>query len=203
MVVASDDTLTPAKSQDMAGILQGAEKILVRVRARPHRPRKSPSNLMDRIRMPLAVSVREVAFDHPDAVSLRHLQQLDIAEKYDWADLEPDVKPSAQDSALFCVAYNEELMAVGCGGLRQLSEERVEIKRMYVTKDARGSGAATAVLLFLERFAKQRGFRSVVLETGDRLLDATRFYERNGYLKIDNYGYKNAEATSIFMEKVL
>lgn len=153
--------------------------------------------------MPHTFSVRQVTFDHPDAVLLRHLQRLDIAQKYDWASLEPGVVPSAQDSAVFCVAYNNQDVAVGCGGLRQLTNERVEIKRMYVTDEARGTGAATAVLIFLERYAKDQGFQSLVLETGDRLPDATRFYERSGYHKIANYGYENAEPTSIFMEKML
>jgi len=60
---------------------------------------------------------------------------------------------------------------------------------MYVEPEHRGSGVATAVLRALEKAAGAQGWNRLVLETGDRQPDAIRFYEREGYTRIPNFGY--------------
>ena len=102
----------------------------------------------------------------------------------------------------FCVAYQND-KAVGCGGLRRLDQHSAELKRMFVTKEARGKGAANAVLAFLEQKSMALGINRLLLETGDKLLEAHRFYTRNGYRVIPNFGYYAGVDTSICMEKRL
>ncbi|BDZ46426.1 hypothetical protein GCM10025866_23350 [Naasia aerilata] len=59
---------------------------------------------------------------------------------------------------------------------------------MYVVPGRRGSGVSVAVLRALEEAARDRGWTDLVLETGTEQPDAIRFYEREGYTRIPNFG---------------
>lgn len=133
------------------------------------------------------LDIREVPFDHVDSTLLRSAQQAEISSRYGADDSEPGPKPTAADVAHFFVAYVDGMPA-GCGGLRPLSSDEHEIKRMYVTPAYRGSGISVAVLGALESTARERGVARLVLETGTLQPDAIRFYEREGYVRIPNFG---------------
>ena len=78
----------------------------------------------------------------------------------------------------------------------------MEIKRMYVSADARNAGIATKILLELEAWAKEMSFRKCVLETGRRQPEAIALYEKNGYKRIDNYGQYAGVDNSLCFEKI-
>jgi len=97
--------------------------------------------------------------------------------------------------------------AVGCGGVA-LFATFGEVKRMYVRESARGRGIARALLSRIETETRKGGLDVLRLETGDRQLDATRLYERAGFIHCDAFGdyasmTPQALATSIFFEKRL
>jgi putative acetyltransferase len=142
------------------------------------------------------VQVLEKQWADTDGAQLRCEQQAEIAIRYGTDDSEPGVKPSANDIAVFVVAYADG-KPIGCGALRQLRVDPddaeapagdAEIKRMFVRSSKRGSGAATAILRALEAKALENGWTRLVLETGPQQPDAIRFYEREGYARIPNYG---------------
>ncbi|WP_312868709.1 GNAT family N-acetyltransferase [Saccharothrix ecbatanensis] len=87
--------------------------------------------------------------------------------------------------------------AVGCGGLRILGAGTAEIKRMYVEPAWRGMGVAVRILRALEQVARRSGVVDLVLETGTRQPEAMRFYEREGYRRIDNFGPYRGEPESV------
>jgi len=58
---------------------------------------------------------------------------------------------------------------------------------MYVRPAWRGRGLAAQLLDELENAARQLGFTSVRLDTGNRQVAALRLYEQSGYRPIDNY----------------
>jgi putative acetyltransferase len=89
---------------------------------------------------------------------------------------------------VFLVARTAGGQAVACGALRRLDRRSAEIKRMFVLPANRGSGAATAVLRALEAEARARGLGELKLETGTAQPEAMRFYQRDGYGLIDNFG---------------
>lgn len=136
----------------------------------------------------MAVLVTEVSWADPDGAALRAAQREELDARYGFADHEPGAPPSAADIEVFLVARDEHGRAVGCGGLRMLEAGSAEIKRMYVTPAARGSGVAVALLRELEEAARVRKVRTLVLETGTAQPDAMRFYEREGYQVIPNFG---------------
>ena len=147
--------------------------------------------------------MRDVEWDHPDSVALRKAQRVDLDARYGSPDSEPSPHPTALDITFFVVAYADNDEPIRCGALRQLDDEHGEIKRMFVQPAHRGSGAAAAVLSRLEMFARQAHWRRLVLETGGRQPDATRFYERGGYHRIPNFGYYADSTSSLCYEKVL
>ncbi len=148
--------------------------------------------------------VREVPWDDPDATALRAAQRAEIAERYGTPDSEPGIAPSAADMTVFVVAEDDEGSPIGCGGLRELDRTEAEVKRMFVRRESRGSGASTAILDRLESIARERGYDRLLLETGDRQPDAVRFYLRQGYTRIPNFGhYAGHEASLCFAKPLL
>ena len=100
------------------------------------------------------------------------------------------------------VAFQNE-QAIGCGAFRKFDANTVEIKRMYVKVTYRGSGVANTVLSFLEEWASEEGFTKCVLETGNRQIDAIKFYKKSGYRSITNYGqYAQMEDSNCFEKLV-
>ena len=100
------------------------------------------------------------------------------------------------------VAFQNE-QAIGCGAFRKFDAYTVEIKRMYVKATYRGSGVANTVLSSLEQWASEEGFTKCVLETGNRQIDAIKFYKKSGYRSIPNYGqYAQMEDSNCFEKLV-
>lgn len=69
---------------------------------------------------------------------------------------------------------------VAIGGFRPRDDETVEIRRMRVHPDHQRRGFGRRLLTALEGRARDRGFRSAVLETNERLHAAMAFYEARG-----------------------
>jgi GNAT superfamily N-acetyltransferase len=149
-----------------------------------------------------SVAIRDTEFDHPDSERLREAQRVEIVARYG-GDTEPGIKPSASDVPVFVVAYDAAGRAVGCGGLRRLDDSSAEIKRMFVAPDARGTGVSIAVLRALEERALARGWSTLRLETGTAQPDAMRFYEREGYASIPNFGAYAGAPESLCYERRL
>lgn len=128
-------------------------------------------------------------WDDPHGIALRTSQRAELDERYGCDDHEPGPLPSAEDVSVFLMAFGPDGKAVGCGALRALDAKSAEVKRMYVVPESRGSGVAPALLAALEAAARERGWTTVKLETGDAQPDAIRFYEREGYHRIPRFGH--------------
>jgi putative acetyltransferase len=148
------------------------------------------------------VNIVEVEWDDPASVSLRAAQRVEIDERYGTPDSEPGPAPSAADISVFLVAFDGD-EPIGCGGLRQIDEQHGEVKRMYVVPERRGSGVSVAILRALEATARRRGWDRLALETGDKQPDAIRFYSREGYYRIPNFGHYVGVAASLCFERRL
>lgn len=146
--------------------------------------------------------VRATPWDSPDAALLREAQRVEISGQYGVDHFEPGVIPTGDDMAVFLIAYKGD-EPVACGGLRTLDDASAEIKRMYVTPPSRGTGVATTLLRALEKEARERGFSRLLLETGSLLAAAIRFYEREGYTRIPNFGHYAQEEDSRCFMRVL
>ena len=91
--------------------------------------------------------------------------------------------------------------AVGCAAIKKFDNTVVEVKRMFVLKEHRGTGIAQKLLVALENWAKELGYRKCVLETGIRQIEAVKFYKKCTYKVIPNYGQYSGMENSICFEK--
>lgn len=101
---------------------------------------------------------------------------------------------------VFLVALREGEV-IGCGGICRHPEGGGEIRRMYVAPEARGAGVGRTVLEALEGWALELGFVTLRLETGDRLVDAIRLYERAGYRRGPCWGPYLTDPKSVCYQK--
>jgi putative acetyltransferase len=146
------------------------------------------------------MEIRAVDWNASDGARLRAAQEAEVSARYGVPDSEPGPKPNADSITVFFVAY-DGAEPVGCGALRAIDDRHGEVKRMYVVPERRGSGVAVSILRALETDARTRGWERLVLETGVEQPDAVRFYEREGYTRIPNFGYYADSPISLCYEK--
>jgi len=106
------------------------------------------------------------------------------------------------DSLSVVVAYLDE-NPVGCGAIRPMDPKTVEVKRMFVDPNVRGTGIGRAILQELELWATEKGFETAILETSVRLEPAVGLYKSAGYAVIPNYGAYVGVIDSVCFEKQL
>ena len=98
------------------------------------------------------------------------------------------------------VIYLDE-KPVGCGCFKKYDKNTIEIKRMFVSPQARGLGLAKKILLELELRASELGYSFSVLETLFKQIEAINLYQKVGYAIIDNYEPYVGLENSICMKK--
>lgn len=76
---------------------------------------------------------------------------------------------------------------VGGGAYRRLSGTECELKRLYVTEEARGSGLGRNLSSALIAAAIADGYTTMKLDTGNRLIEAIAMYESMGFEHIQPY----------------
>lgn len=147
--------------------------------------------------------VVEVPWDHPDATALRAALDAELALRY--ADrLGDDGVAQAlaveRDDVGYTALALADGVAVGHLALRPHGDD-MEIKRVYVTPAARGTGVAAALLAAAETVAWQRGAARLVLQTGDRQPDAVGMYRKAGYSPIAPFPPYDALPFSVCLAK--
>lgn len=137
----------------------------------------------------------------------------DFIELVQYLDL--DLARRNGESNDFFVAYNNiqyiqhvalaivDGKAITCGAFKQYDENTLELKRMYCREEYRGKGFAVKVLNALEQWAKELGYRRLILETGEKMPEAIGLYKKCGYSIIPNFGPYENVASSICFEKII
>lgn len=150
------------------------------------------------------VAIEAVALSDPDAEALMAMLDAEVDDLYGGTTGTGALSPEER------VAFNGVFLLarrrgdpVACGAVRLLDQSTGELKRIYVKAEERGSGVAQSLVAALERVAAERGLSRVVLETGDRMSRAIRFYEALGYVRIPPYGEHAVKAWTVCFEKRL
>jgi len=107
------------------------------------------------------------------------------------------------DHIQHAVVAHKDGKAVGCGALKALDKNALEVKRMFVHTSGRNMGTATQILSALEKWGLELGYTSCILETGKRQKDAIALYTKNGYTVIPNYGQYVGVENSVCFDKKL
>ncbi len=92
------------------------------------------------------------------------------------------------DEIKYVVLAYENHKPIGCGAIAQYKLNTMEIKRMYVSPEARGKKIGGRILLELENWAKEMGTSRCILFTGINQPEANKLYGKNGYKEIPRYG---------------
>ena len=107
------------------------------------------------------------------------------------------------DKIKYAVVAFDDKIPVGCGAVKELSKDSMEVKRMYVLPERRGEGIATIILKELEVWTAELNYQKCLLETGKKQPEAIELYKKNGYRIIPNYGQYAGIENSICFEKIL
>lgn len=160
--------------------------------------------------MPDSLLLRQLGYDHPDAVALTEAAQDHYVRLYGGSDDNP-VSPAdfAAPNGSFLIGYSAE-GAVAMGGWRFFAgpspipaERPAEIRRMFVREDVRGRGYARAVLAALEYSAAQAGADVIILETGTPQVDAIGLYRSAGYVDVPRFGHYADSDLAVHLGKIL
>lgn len=97
------------------------------------------------------------------------------------------------------VYLDEKPVASGC--FKKYNENTVELKRMFVSPEARGLGLAQLVIKELEKEAIDQGFEVMILETLHKQTEAISLYQKAGFEIVENYEPYVGLLNSICMSK--
>ena len=107
------------------------------------------------------------------------------------------------DNISHCVVAYVDGKPAGCFAIKEFDENAMEIKRMYLRPEYRGKSIAEQIITELESWALELGYQKTVLETGERQVEAVRFYHKMGYELTLNYGqYIGMENSSCFEKQL-
>ena len=137
---------------------------------------------MDERRKPRSVEI--VRFRREDQAAVQRLILEGLEEH--WGVLDPQFNADLDDiDASYAVGTvlvaRDSGRIVGVGAITPIAPGEGEVKRMSVARDARRRGLGTALLMALLADARERGWRSVRLETTADWEDAVQFYCAFGF----------------------
>ncbi len=146
-------------------------------------------------------------FHRDDALSADALAMIAESEAELAALYPPEVRYAFSPEQLteaqvrFLTVYRDGKV-IGCGGMAPC-EGYGELKRVFVTRSARGKGVAAQIVAGLEDLGRAEGFSVMRLETGLASPDALALYRKLGYREIGAFGAYEENGSSVFMEKAL
>ncbi len=95
---------------------------------------------------------------------------------------------NAISSLKYVVLAFKEGTPIGCGAISKYDSNLMEIKRMYVSPNARGQRIGEKMLSELENWSRELESIKCILFTGSKQPEASKLYQRNGYRPIEKYG---------------
>ncbi|MES2806540.1 MAG: GNAT family N-acetyltransferase [Bacteroidota bacterium] len=141
------------------------------------------------------IRISKTTSENPDFINLIGALDKSLWERYPelktdyWGNNIIELNPNV------VVIYLEN-NPVACGCFKKYDKDTIEIKRMFVSLEARGMGLAQNILRELELWAHDLGYSFSVLETLYKQKEAIALYQKTGYSIVDNYepyvGLKNS-----------
>ena len=100
------------------------------------------------------------------------------------------------------ILATDKSIAIACIGIRALTSDTAELKRMFVLPGYRGLKVGHKLLTFAINTAKELGYKSIRLDTLPGMTAAIKLYLEFGFEKISPYRF-NPFPEAVFMEKKL
>lgn len=114
---------------------------------------------------------------------------------------DPAQKYTAPEGKLL-VAVDEYGNVLGMVAYHKHSDERCEMKRLYVSPEYRGMTLGDELVSEITQHAKDAGFKEMVLDTITPLQSAIHLYKKMGFEECKAY-YNNPMDDVIYMRKML
>ncbi|MDP3679511.1 MAG: GNAT family N-acetyltransferase [Flavobacterium sp.] len=146
------------------------------------------------------IRISKTTSENPDFINLIGALDKSLWERYPelktdyWGNNIIELNPNV------VVIYLEN-NPVACGCFKKYDKDTIEIKRMFVSLEARGMGLAQNILCELELWAHDLGYSFSVLETLYKQKEAIALYQKTGYSIVDNYEPYVGLENSICMRK--
>ena len=108
--------------------------------------------------------------------------------------------------SFYYVATIDEVIVGGCGifPTENLPQGTCELVKLYLAKEARGTGLGKQLMEISLSWAKENGYVQVYLETMPELSNAVTMYEKLGYNRLTkSLGNSGHDGCSIWMLKTL
>nr|WP_314897471.1 GNAT family N-acetyltransferase [uncultured Flavobacterium sp.] len=146
------------------------------------------------------IEIIKTTSENPDFVTLIAALDKSLWERYPelktnyWGNNVIELNPNV------IIIYLEN-KPVACGCFKKYDKNTIEIKRMFVSPEARGLGLAQKILQELEFWAHDLGYAASVLETLCKQKEAISLYQKVGYVIVDNYEPYVGLENSICMRK--
>ncbi len=118
--------------------------------------------------------MRDMGFDIPLAAPQSALAEF-------WANSDDYLPPKG----CLVVARKNTGEIVGCGMLKRLDQDTGELKRVFVTKNARGSGAGRALIKARENAARRMGLKRLIADTLTPNVEMRNLYPKLGFVELD------------------
>lgn len=109
-------------------------------------------------------------------------------------------KYTPPEGRLLCAALDGEI--IGCVAYHKHTNERCEMKRLFVREGYRTHHAGSKLIEAIINFARADGFKKMVLDTIKPLQSAIRLYKRFGFVETEPY-YDNPMNDVIYFIKEL
>ncbi len=101
------------------------------------------------------------------------------------------------------IVVYENNKTVGGGAIRKYDDENIELKRVFVHTEYQGQGIGSQLVFLLIEWAKELGYKRMILETGTLLVESCAVYNKLGFKVIPNYGPYANMPESLCMAKEL
>jgi DNA-binding MarR family transcriptional regulator/GNAT superfamily N-acetyltransferase len=146
---------------------------------------------VERLIRAASVKVAAEAADSADARRCLGAYFRELAARFETgfdvaADDSARVEDMTPPSGLFVIARLDG-DPVGCGGLKRVDKSTGEIKRVWTAPPARGLGVARRVVRTLEAAAREKGLKTLRLDTNRALTAAHALYRSEGYREIARF----------------
>ncbi|WP_295783540.1 GNAT family N-acetyltransferase [uncultured Microbacterium sp.] len=153
--------------------------------------------------MPLTIHVDDLTGDATRALVAAHLAgMLENTPAESVHALDAD-RLAADGVTVWSAWVDDEL--AGIGACKDLDVDRAEVKSMRVVEAHLGQGVGRAILRHIMEDARERGIRSLWLETGstDDFLPARRLYASEGFEECPPFAPYHPDPLSTFMTREL
>ena len=150
------------------------------------------------VRIDFADSVND--FDIARNLFIDYAESLEFSLSFQGFEQELEHLPGKYAAPGGCILLAwDELDCVGCAGMRPLSDNVCEMKRLYVKPVYRGTGLGRLLAEKIVQLGREKKYSRMQLDTLNSMHSAVELYKSLGFIETDPY-YKNPHPEVLFFE---